>query len=155
MVYAWFGRFVCVLCMAWAVALAGCSGGATIPGVVPVRGKVTYSGQPVEGARIVFVSSATDGRPAVATSQSDGSYELMTMDSKGALPGSYSVTVKKTENSADLTKTVSMEEAAAPGYQPPPPPKDLLPTKYGDPGQTPLKVDVKAGGGPIDLVLED
>jgi hypothetical protein len=135
--------------------LAGCSSGATISGVAPVSGKVTYQGQPVAGAIIVFNSDSADGRAAVATSNADGTYELMTLDSKGALPGNYTVTVKKTENLEELTRDVSMEEAAAKANQPPPVPKDLLPAKYGDLTQTPLKKEVKSGSNTIDLTLED
>lgn len=144
-----------LFCCAALAILAGCSGGASVSGVVPVRGKVTYQGQPVGGATIVFLSEASDGRAAVATSNADGTYELMTLDSKGALPGKYAVTVKKTENLEELTREVSMEEAAAKANQPPPLPKELLPAKYGDPAQTPLKFEVKAGANTIDLPLED
>jgi hypothetical protein len=148
-------RLVGVLGWLGLTAFVGCSGGGSVSGVAPVSGKVTYQGQPVGGATIVFLSEAADGRPAVATSNPDGTYELLTLESKGALPGKYSVTVKKTENSQDLTREVSMEEAAANANAPPPVSKELLPAKYGDPGQTPLKFEVKSGSNKIDLELTD
>ncbi len=144
-----------MICLATAAVIMGCGSGGAISGTAPVTGKVTYNGQPVAGASIGFYSNATDGRVAVATSGSDGSYELMTLDTKGALPGNYSVTVKKTEIPPELTKEVSMEEAAATANNPLPQPKELLPVKYGTPAQTPLKFEVKAGSNTIDLPLTD
>jgi hypothetical protein len=134
--------------------LAGCGGGS-VSGTVPVTGKVTYKGQPVEGATVAFHSNSADGRVAVATTGAGGVYELITLDSKGALPGNYSVTVKKTELPPELTRDVSMEEAAAKANEPLPMPKELLPAKYAAPGTTPLEFEVKSGSNTIDLTLED
>ncbi len=39
--------------------------------------------------------------------------------------------------------------------QPPPLPKELLPARYGDPLQSPLKFEVKSGSNTIDLLLTD
>lgn len=144
-----------VIWLVSAAVIVGCGSGGAISGTAPVTGKVTYNGQPVAGASIGFYTDAADGRVAVATSRADGSYELMTLDTKGALPGNYSVTVKKTEIPPELTKEVSMEEAAANANKPLPQPKELLPAKYGTPAKTPLKFEVKSGSNTIDLKLED
>lgn len=134
--------------------VAGCGAGG-VSGTSPVRGKVTYNGQPVEGATISFYSEAEGVRPAVAVSASDGTYELKTLDTTGAMPGKYVVLVAKTDMPLELTKSVSMDEAAANAGKPLPQPKDLLPAKYGDAAQTPFKVEVKAGENTIDLALVD
>lgn len=144
-----------IVCIAAAGIMLGCGSGGGISGTAPVSGKVTYKGQPVAGASIGFYSDAAEGRVAVATSGADGSYELMTLDSKGALPGKYSVTVKKTEIPPELTKEVSMEEAAANANKPLPLPKELLPSKYGTPANSPLKFEIKSGSNTIDLPLAD
>jgi hypothetical protein len=93
-------------------------------------------------------------RTATAITAADGGYELMTLDAKGAMPGTYAVVVTKTELEAG--KAMSMEEAAKTANQPLPQPKQLLPAKYGDAAKTPLRFEVKDGGpNVIDLVLAD
>ena len=135
--------------------LAGWSGGASISGTIPVSGKVTYKDQPVAGATVTFIGQG-EGRSATAITAADGTYKLQTLDAAGALPGSYTVVVDKTEMPPELTKSQSMEEAAAQGNKPLPQPKKLLPAKYGDPAKTPLKFEVKAGqANTFDLALTD
>ena len=141
---------IAVVCL----LLTGCGSGS-VSGTSPVKGKVTYNGQPVEGATISFYSEADGVRPAVAVSGSDGTYELKTLDTTGAMPGKYVVLVAKTEIPPELMKEVSMDEAAANAGKPLPQPKELLPTKYHDAAQTPFKVEVKAGDNTIDLALVD
>jgi len=133
---------------------AGCSRGAAIK-TVPVSGKVTYKGQPVEGATVSFIPDG-DGRPAIAMSSVGGAYRLMTLDVPGAMPGSYTVTVRKSDIPLESTKPVTMEEAVKMNTRPPPAPKELLPTKYADASKSPLKLDVKPGqNNTIDLLLAD
>lgn len=131
--------------------LPGCSGGG-VSGTAPVVGKVTYKGAPVEGAVVSFIGEGDGARVATAISGPGGAYELTTVDSKGALPGKYSVTVTKTETAAGAEQ--SMEEAAK-SLAPPPASQELLPAKYGDPAQSPLKFEVKSGANTIDLPLTD
>jgi Carboxypeptidase regulatory-like domain len=124
-------------------------------GTVPVAGKVTHKGQPVEGATISFIPDG-DGRPATAISGAGGAYSLFTLDSSGAIPGSYTVVVRKMETTTQSTQPVSMEEALKLNNRPPPPPKELLPAKYSDATKSPLKFEVKAGqSNTIDLTLAD
>ena len=141
--------FVLLLC-----CLAGCYQGNSL-GTIPVTGKVTYNGQPVEGATISFMPDG-QGRPATAISSSGGAYELSTLDSKGAIPGPYTVVVRKTEISLASTAPVSMEDALKLNNKPPPPPKELLPAKYADAAKSPLKFEVKKGqSNSFDLPLAD
>lgn len=141
-----------IVAAAAALAATGCS---TASGFVPVSGKVTYKGQPVAGATIVFMGGENT-RPATAVSQQDGSFSLMTLDAKGVAPGEYTVVVTKTDSPAASAEPPSMEEAAKSANRPPPPPKDLLPAKYGDPTKTPFKFTVKAGQkNHFDLQLAD
>jgi hypothetical protein len=136
-----------------ALFFAGCSGSG-VAGTVPVSGKVTYKGQPVGGATVSFIGEAGGSRGAVAVSEADGTYKLRTLETEGALPGKYTVTVTKTESAASTTLP-TMEEMAKSSGKPPPEAKELLPAKYGDPAQTPLKFEVKAGSNNIDLPLTD
>lgn len=132
--------------------IAGC-GEAGVDGVVPVTGKVTYKDQPVADATVSFIGEGQGGRTAVGTTAADGTYVLRTLNSEGAVPGKYTVTVTKAEAAAASGATVSMEDATksvAAGE-----PKQLLPAKYADPTQSPLKFDVTADTKTIDLKLED
>lgn len=54
--------------------LAGCGGGGDRPPLGRVSGTVTLDGQPAGGLIILF--SPEDGRPAAATTASDGTYTL-------------------------------------------------------------------------------
>lgn len=132
----------------------GCRRGNPL-GTVPVEGKVTHNGQPVEGATISYIPEG-DGRPATAVSGAGGAYSLVTLDYTGAIPGKYAVVVRKSDVTAQSTQPVSMEEALKLNNRPPPPPKELLPAKYSDATKSPLKVEVKAGqSNKIDLTLAD
>jgi hypothetical protein len=136
------------------VAGGGCSSGNPL-GAVPVTGKVTYKGQPVAGATVSFLGEG-DTRPATAVTASDGSYALMTLDYRGAVPGTYAVVVRKTELPIESLQPVSMEDAVKLNTRPPPRPKELLPAKYGDASKTPLKFEVKKGQpNRFDLELAD
>jgi Carboxypeptidase regulatory-like domain len=138
-----------------AVLFAGCASRGDLPRTVPVSGKVTYKGQPVEGATVSFIGEG-ETRTATARTAADGTFHLMTLDAQGAMPGQYTVVVHKMEMPPEPTKPLSMEEAAKLGNQPLPQPKRLLPAKYSDAANSPLKFEVK-GGQPntFDLPLAD
>jgi len=143
-----------VAMFAMALVVAGCSQGNGIR-TVPVSGKVTYKGNPVEGATISFFPEG-DARPATAISGAGGVYHLMTLDAPGAMPSQYTVTLRKTDIPAESTKPVSMEDAVKMNSRPLPAPKELLPAKYGDATRSPLKFEVKAGKTNVfDLQLAD
>jgi hypothetical protein len=110
---------------------------------VPATGMVTYKGKPVEGATISFIPDGPQ-RAATAISGPNGKYELTTLDQTGAMPGNYTVLVRKLDIPAASTAPVSMEEALKLNTRPPPAPKDLVPSKYSDPARTPLRFEVKA-----------
>lgn len=137
-----------------AISLAGCAKHG-VSGVVPVTGKVTYKGAAVGGAMVSFFGSSGQ-QPATATTTADGTFQLRTLDTPGALPGSYVAVVQKTETPAELTKEVSMEDAAAQAGKPLPTPKELLPAKYASATSSPLKFEVKASGeNSFNLELND
>jgi hypothetical protein len=78
------------------------------------------------------------------------------LDTPGAMPGAYTVLVRKSDIPPESTKPVSMEEAVKMNSRPPPPPKELLPAKYADVARSPLKFDVKTGqANTFDLQLAD
>ena len=65
------------------LAVGGCGSGSDL---APVSGTVTYKGQPVAGATVVFMGDGNT-RPATAITAADGSYSLMTLDSAGDVAG--------------------------------------------------------------------
>jgi hypothetical protein len=136
------------------LALApGCQQGS-VSGTVPVSGTVTYRGQPVAGATVMFLGGP-QSRPAVAVTDASGAYHLQTLDSDGALPGQYTVLVTKTDAPPADDRPVSMDEAAKNRGQAIQP-KQLLPAKYADPAKSPLKIEVSAGKSNVaDLTLAD
>jgi len=80
------------------VLLAGCSKSATTEAtdLVPVTGMLTYKGQPVPGARVVFhpAESTSVKDAAFAETGPQGRFQLVMQGSgPGAVPGDYIVTV--------------------------------------------------------------
>lgn len=131
--------------------LVGCNSAST-PGIVPVGGKVSYKGTPIEGAIITFLPDGT-GRPATATSSAGGVFSLTTVDASGAMPGKYKVTVDKVEYAA---AGASSMEAASTGNAAEGRAKRALPKKYAEAASTPLTIEVPANGKKdIDFVLVD
>jgi hypothetical protein len=121
--------------------------------LAPAAGKVTYNGQSVAGATIVFIGNGPQVKTAIAVSDTDGNFVLQTGKAKGAMPGHYRVTIDKTEVEGDSEERVSMEDVVAGKQQPPP--RQLVPPRYADPTQTPLACDVKEGENHFTWDLTD
>ena len=151
---------------AWGVvaclAAAGCGGGGDQLTTYPVTGVVTYNGAPVGDATVGFVP-AEEGKPsAFGRTAQDGTYSLTTYEAgDGAPEGSYTVTVTKLEQVA-TDQTGSVTDESDPNYVPPPdnpaptpPPKSLVPKKYGSAKTSGLTRDVSSGENSIDLELVD
>lgn len=131
--------------------LVGCNS-KSVTGTVPVAGKVTYKGAPVEGAIITFVPEGS-GRPATATTVAGGVFSLTTVDASGAMPGKYKVIVDKVDYGAGATLSM---EAAASGIGAEGNATRALPAKYAEAASTPLAIEVPSGGKKdIDLALVD
>lgn len=107
----------------------GCSQGDRPP-LGEVRGRVTLDGKPLPGVNVQFFPDT--GRPAVGTTESDGSYTLRyTHGVTGAKVGPATVVI------------------AWPDGEPGPVP---IPAKYGAEGD--LKVEVKSGSNRFDFAME-
>ena len=137
-----------------------------------VEGKITYKGDAVEGALVTFMS--TDGASATGTTDANGKYILTSSGASGggtgAIPGDYTVLVKKTESietrdpddvaleKGEITYEVHQQRMAAKGpnagskFER----KELLPEKYGKASMTNLKATVVKGKNPpINFDLDD
>ena len=83
-----------------AAALLGCVGCGPPSPYVPVRGVVTYHGEPVEGATVVFTGKGELGRAAADYTDAEGRYELWSyvspeVTADGAIPDDYDVYIEK------------------------------------------------------------
>ncbi len=108
------------------LAAGGC--GKT-PELVPATGKILFEDQPIPGALIKLVPEMeTGGFTAHATSDHAGAFTVETYPhGQGASPGSYRVVVKM--------GTCCGEDHGI-----------VIPSKYSDPLQTPLRVHVTDKG---------
>jgi len=149
-------RACAILAIVLWVGAAGCGEDDGIGKRYPVSGTVTYKGQPVPKATVVFSpADAQTGRPATSTTDSDGVYQLTTASpGDGALPGKYAVTVSAIER--DLSKT---KNAAGGMYRADiilkAPKKLMVPAKYGERKSSTLTVEVKPERNTFDFPLED
>lgn len=125
------------LWVAGLLLVAGCQPKLSNPNVIPVTGSVTYQGQPVAGANVVF--QATD-QGSFGLTDAQGSFKLQTFEpGDGALPGEYSVSISK------MQITVPQFDEGHPQHVPPPPPKYLTPRKYSEARTSGLTASVIKG----------
>lgn len=121
--------------------VTGC--GQSGPKTGQATGVVTYKGQPVEGANVMF-SPTTQGQGVAAMALTDaaGKFTLQTAQGKaGAVPGEYAVMITKTEMVPTGEKVPKPEG----GTEDVMTTKHLLPEKYRFPTSTPLKVKIEDG----------
>jgi hypothetical protein len=133
-----FSRDFAALLIGLALAsynLAGCNRG---PALVPAGGTVKYKHALIPGADVVFVPDG-EGQPAIGRTDEKGQFTLATGGSKGALAGSYKVSVTaarpKREVSASEAVAMSSEQIAANR-------EDLVPVKYNNPVSSELTATV-------------
>lgn len=124
-------------------APAGCGPASEHPATAPVRGKVTYRGQPVPRGTITFLSDG--GEAASAMIRTDGSYVLGTFGpADGAVHGRHKVGIIADDGDPSLLP-------GSPGYRTP---RDLVPKKYNNPSTSGLAADVTEDGRAIDFDLK-
>ncbi|GAA4438367.1 carboxypeptidase-like regulatory domain-containing protein [Bremerella cremea] len=136
-----------VVCGIGFATLLGCSRGSGLA-TYPVTGEVTMDGEVVEGATVTLVPSSEAGRSASGITDAEGKFSVMTYVSpgvqpEGAMPGDYSVTIRKLEVRKVEEGGTPQEAQAA--FRKLGPPKDLLPKKYASPNTSDLKVTVNDG----------
>lgn len=143
-----------------ALGLAGCSREATDPNrpkTAFVNGSVNYQGKPLADAAVTFVPQ-THEHAAIGRSDSEGHFELRSFEANdGAVPGEFKVTVVKFELQVKPpTEELSDAELERrEGKTEPPPPKSLVPEKYGSPKTSGLSVKVVEGTNEVVLELKD
>lgn len=132
------------LCLLATIAICGC--GSSTPDTVKVTGIVTYNGEPVDGATVVFGPATGEGRAATGTTGPDGRFELSTFDEgDGALPGSYVIAISKTEVTGGMTPDQEHEALKAGKKVEGPKTIEHLPVRYKDATKSGLAEEVLAG----------
>jgi hypothetical protein len=148
-------KFAAVLLLA-TVAVAGCSPKAGLSGLYPVQGKVTFNGQPVEGAEVTLTPDAVSGESRGAGGRTNGSgeFKIRTLEpDDGAYPGKYHVTVTKLEPDGKMPTTEELNAARDSGKQINIKMKNSLPEKYAKIKTSGLTYTVTAGKN-SDLVID-
>jgi hypothetical protein len=112
-----------------ALVCLGCGPGG--PEIATVEGTVTLDGEPLPNASVVFVPE--DGRPAGATTDAQGHYELtFTEGRQGAIVGKNKVRI-----------STARDPSETPGGDPIPAVPETIPMKYN--AQTELEFTVEPG----------
>jgi len=129
---------VVVLALTGSLSLSGCS--KSVPGLVPVSGKLTKNRGPwpKKGAiNFTPLSTSAEHRvlPGMAHLEEDGSFTVLTPSGNGLMPGEYMAVVRCWLEGGD-------EHHAG---------KSAVPAIYGSPQTSPLKVTIPEGSGPIVL----
>lgn len=121
----------CFLAILLACSTVGC-GKSGLNGTYRATGKVTYKGQPIEGATVVFSPVAQDGRAASAMTDAQGVFSLTTLEANdGALPGQYKVFISKTTTAGKANMTPDEARMTLSSGRPTVLPRDEgLPVKY-------------------------
>jgi len=103
-------------------ACSGCGGGSgSLPALIPVKGKVTYKGQPLTKGNVRFEPDGY-GRMATGAIQADGTFVLTTLQKgDGVVAGQHKVFITDTGSN---------------------PRKELVPQKYTTPDGSKLKANV-------------
>jgi hypothetical protein len=116
--------------------LTGC-GNSTGSGTVRTTGVVTFDGQPVAGANVIFypVAASDPALASQAVTDPEGKFQLGTYAGGGKFkpgiaPGQYTVAITKLDTAA-IKSTLA-------------PPKHLLPRKYENPKTSKLTADVSS-----------
>jgi len=149
-------HLVHVLVLTGTVIFSGCGGEPGLDGTITVTGTVSYQGQPVEGAIVMF-SPEGEGRAASGRTDASGRFQLTTLKpDDGALPGRYKVALSKTEvEGAEMTSEEARAYYEKHRRAPTVTSKELLPEKYKKTATSGLMAEVTEGGEnnfPFDLV---
>jgi hypothetical protein len=126
--------------MAVVFLFAGCQKAPTgdLQPTVPAAGIVTYRGQPLEDYLVTFFPEK--GRPAAGRTDATGQFRLGTnQPGDGAIVGRHVATFVYV--GPPSTETPGKEE-----FRPPPPPKVVIPAKFGDPKTSGVVREIPSSG---------
>jgi hypothetical protein len=132
-----------------AALIAGCDSG---PKLVPVTGKVTLDGKPLDGANIAFAPEPGNAVPiqGLDVTGAEGNYTLMANGRRGVPPGKYKVVISKVEAKSgvvipdEFKKDPMMAKMA--GMT-----KETLPDSVSGVGESQFDREVPPEGGTFDF----
>jgi hypothetical protein len=131
------------------LGLIGCGDGLKR---VPVQGKITAKGQPLDNAVIQFLpTGSTKGEGGIGRSDAEGNYSLVgsRAGAKGVVPGEYKVRVTRLIARDGRPLDADAKEADNPGS------KQSVPEPYSSLEGTPLKYTVPETGGDINIDIPE
>jgi len=153
-----FATRTALLAAAGISAPFGCGDDTGLSKRYSVSGKVTYKGSPVESARISFIPTTPEGRPASGQVE-NGQYTLTTLaPNDGAIPAVYKVTVLAQEIDTSEMKAIAKggqfhhDQAFAKAVRNA---KSLVPSKYKLAETSGLEREVKAQSNRFEFDLSD
>jgi hypothetical protein len=128
-------RWIIGLVAGLAMTAAGCGRGDK-PLIADAGGSVTYNGDPLEGATVVFVPES--GLPATGITDADGWFTWNTSGESGAAvgPGKVAITAVEQLIVVEGREPTAQELANMSRW--------LIPEKYGHPMTSQLSAEVKA-----------
>jgi hypothetical protein len=111
---------------------AGCDRGGL--NLAPVEGVVTYNGAPLADAGVLFSPNLPEmGPPASGTTDAEGRFSLITVNSPGAAVGGHRVAISKEQ------MTAIPQRRGFPLYKT----TRYIPEKFGNPDTSELTAEVK------------
>lgn len=147
----------CALLLVGSLALVTGGCGDDGPAMAPVTGLVTYQGEPVAEASVVF--NPDKGAPSSTFTDSAGKFKLIGPGGvEGVVVGPGTFTVLKMEKveapATDIEDPAERTRKMA-EHRYLNPPKSLLPKKYGNLDQSDLNFTVAEGENNFTLELKD
>lgn len=131
----------------------GC-GGSKAPPTAKVSGTVTFKGEPLANAKVLFISAS--GRPAQGESDAAGKFTLTTdKPGDGAVIGDHVIVVTKLGPPAGMSESEFQEKLKTAGPGNAVQAKSVIPEKYTMSSTSPLKCSVPPAGNPnVEVKLE-
>ena len=134
-----------VISAALLVGLMGCGDGLRR---VPVQGKITAQGTPLDNATIQFIpTGTTKGEGGIGRSDARGNFTLIgsRAGDKGVVPGEYKVRVSRLIAADGSPLPPDARDAENPGA------KESVPEPFASVDGTTLKATVPDEGGPLTI----
>ena len=143
-------RAVASVLIALCATAIGCGGGADLPPIYPVKGKITLQGSPLSNYIVSFVPDKGDIGGS-GNLGSDGSYSLSTVDGRpGCTLGKFKVVLRPRMDLDSAQEAMKNMKPLSKGQSKE---KSKLPDTYGAPGTSPKEVEVKAESNVIDIAI--
>lgn len=133
-----------LLVLVSAAGLCGCGGGGDMPELVPLTGKVSLGGKPLENAQVMFVP--TEGRPSIAYTDASGEFEMQYKEGEPGVkpgPGKLAITtlLEPDPDSEDPVRQKGRKEEAP----------EVVTTIE----KTPIKVEAREDMPPLEINLDE